>query len=66
MTKEVTIDFDVTAERDIPRVGHRKMVRLNGRPEVMWVKSVDVRAERWEPGVVSFVGTATLKRDLWA
>lgn len=46
MTNEATVKFDVTRSADVPRPGQRKTVRVNGRPEVLYVKDVDVEAYR--------------------
>ena len=64
MTKKCTFEFDVEKASDIPRVGTRKTVRLNGRAEMMWIRDVKVRARK-DVGALYFAGTATLGKDLW-
>jgi hypothetical protein len=65
MTETLEIEFRTDRLGDVPVVGKRKKVRVNGRPETLYVRSVNCTAKKWEPGVVEFVGTATLARDIW-
>lgn len=47
----VTVDFDVAKKSQVPKVGSRKVVRVNGRPESLWVTEVRVefaRVERYD------------------
>ena len=41
---DVTVKFSTGRVEHIPRIGQRKRVRVNGRPETLYVKRVEVEA----------------------
>ena len=69
MTNKLEFEFLVNKQKDVPKVGTRKRVKVNGKPETMYVYSVDVQATKsydenlhveWE-----FGGLVVYKKDLW-
>ena len=48
---DVTVKFSTDRARDLPRVGQRKRVRVNGRPETLYVKRIVVEASTASGGV---------------
>ena len=72
MTDEATVGFETTRRSDIPMAGQRKTVRVNGRPEVMYVQRVNARAikdyDATGRRLTYYTGSYTLtKHDgLWA
>ncbi len=56
MTNEIRVDFQTQRRSDIPTIGSRKKVRVNGRAETKHVKSVDVRADRYYGEGLTFHG----------
>lgn len=67
MTSRVVVSIDTDEVNEIPRLGQRKVVRVNGRkPEVMWVAAVDMTAKKHDIGKVSYSGLVTYADTLWA
>lgn len=59
MSSVVTVEFDTENEKDIPKVGHRKTVRVNGKPESLYVAAVSVemtRVEVYDEGTGKYMG----------
>ena len=65
MTDSVRIEFSTEHEKEVPRVGHRKTIHVNGAPEIMWVKEVTVMAKKYIPGEIIYEGNAWLTQDIW-
>lgn len=65
MTNDVTVEFSVERAKDVPRIGQRKTVRVNGRPTVLFCRKLYVDMVRdWdeETGThpqLTFEGNAT-------
>lgn len=62
MTENLTIQFDTEHESGIPKVGRRRRVQVNGKPETLYVRSVHVEAIRpfGERKPRAYIGTAVL------
>ena len=64
MTNDVTVEFSVERAKDVPRIGQRKTLRVNGRREVLFCRKLDVDMVRdWDDTgthpQVTFEGNAT-------
>lgn len=64
MTNELKISFEVHRRTAVPQIGARRKVQVNGRPETLYVRHVDVSAYKvfTDTGkiVKLYKGTATL------
>ena len=60
MTNETVVSFETTTTADLPSVGQRKRVRLNGKVETLYVREVNVRCSNSYADPKLFRGTYTL------
>lgn len=64
MTNEVVVRFEVKRRSDVPQVGARKSVRVNGRMETLYIRHVNVAVRKWQDDdghiEVLYQGTATM------
>jgi len=65
VTQEFAVEFEVRHDSEIPHVGHRRKVLVNGKAETLWCRFVEVWARRRESGL-TYHGKAIYARDLWA
>lgn len=47
-SNQIKVQFSVRKESKVPKVGHRKTMRVNGRVETLYVSQVDVEISRVE------------------
>jgi len=67
LSDHIEVSFSTTNPREIPRVGQRKRVRVNGRAETKYVRQIEVRAWKMDGEPTEYVGKYVLCDDqgLW-
>lgn len=63
--EKVTIEFTVHRQEDVPKIGSRKKILVNGSYKYLWVHSVEVRAWRNYKEPMDFTGTALYVKHLY-
>lgn len=75
MTEQVKVKFETFDKKQVPFLGERKFVRVNGKKECMYVKELNVECSKEfsdpstkEPlpkAKLCYFGTVVYSRDLW-
>lgn len=68
MSQEIQVKFDTQRFSEVPRVGQRKRVQVNGRVETKYVKRIEVEARKFYAESLRYRGVYWLTdySDLWA